>query len=132
MFTYSTTQTNTLCTLHLVPHDSSTTEKYRMNTSLHLPLQILNSLHITYITYSMFFFVKSTKTVPTAALPVSSLATDISALNSTFGKSAGTFPSGKQTSLGSGGLRMKSDPPGMNGTQYGSGCEFLNSSSFPS
>ena len=48
------------------------------------------------------------------------------------GASSGKLPSGKQMLIGGGGLRIKRDPPGMNGTQYGSGWEYSNSSALPS
>ena len=86
----------------------------------------------SYIYYSIFFLPKSTNTLPTATFPVSSLQTLISGFNVCLGASAGISPSGKQISSGGGGLRMKSDPPGMKGTQYGSGWVNSNTSALPS
>jgi hypothetical protein len=42
------------------------------------------------------------------------------------------LPSGKQTDMGGGGLRMNLLPPGCVGKQYGSGCIQANNSSCPS
>ena len=80
----------------------------------------------------MFFFVKSTSTDPTALFPVSVVQIVMSGFNVCRGASAGISPSGKTISIGSGGLRMNRVPPGIYGTQYGSGCVFSYSSAFAS
>lgn len=90
-----------------------------------------HSPHLLFI-HSIFFLPKSTNTFPTALFPVSALQILMSGFNVYRGASSGKLPSGKQILIGGGGLRMKSDPPGMNGTQYGSGWVYSNSSALPS